>query len=146
MRYFRSWIIAIVSVLTIANLSRGLNAQSNAANDDSDEGIPMAVEGLVRDVACPMLNHRASATDFNLKCALACAKNGSPLIILTRDGEIYFPMTDQMPDTNQRERMMPFVGKFVHVNGTVYRRHGTRTIVIKDIAEMKDVQLKIEDE
>jgi len=99
------------------------------------------VEGLVRDVACPMQNHKSTATDFNLDCALACAKSGSPLIILTKSGEIYFPISDQMPDPSQREKMMPFVGKYVRATGTVYRRNGTRTIVIKDITEMKGVKL-----
>jgi hypothetical protein len=46
-----------------------------------------------------------------------------------------------MPDPSQRERLMPFVGKYVRATGTVYRRNGTRTIVIKDISEMKDVKL-----
>ena len=99
------------------------------------------MEGLVRDVACPMLNHESTATHFNLACARACAKAGSPLMILTRKDEMYFPMTDQMPDASQRERLMPYVGKFVRVTGQVLRRNGTRTIVIRTISEMKDVKL-----
>ena len=109
--------------------------------DTSDDGVTMTVEGLVRDVACPMQNHKSTATHFNLDCAISCAKAGSPLVILTRNDEIYFPMTDQMPDVSQRERLMPYVGKFVRVSGQVRKRNGTRTIVIKTIAEMKDVKL-----
>jgi hypothetical protein len=88
-----------------------------------------------------MQNHKSTATDFSLECALSCAKSGSPLIILTRSDEIYFPISGQMPDASQREKLMPFVGKFVRATGTVYRRHGTRAIVIKDIVETKDVKL-----
>jgi DNA/RNA endonuclease YhcR with UshA esterase domain len=109
--------------------------------DTPDDGVPMTVEGLVRDVACPMQNHKSTATDFSLECARACAKAGSPLVILTKSDEMYFPMTDQMPDTNQRMRLVPYVGKYVRVTGTVRRRNGTRTIVIKSITEMKDVKL-----
>jgi hypothetical protein len=146
MRPFRIWMMAmaVACVAGFAGVSLDLTAQSSSASNDTDDGVPMVIEGLVRDAACPMQNHKSTATDFSLKCALACAKSGSPLIILTRDDEIYFPMSDQMPDTSQRERLIPFVGKFVHVTGTVYRRHGTRAIVIKDITEMKDVKLKIE--
>jgi hypothetical protein len=115
--------------------------QSTTAGEDTDTGVPMVIEGLVRDVACPMQNHKSNATNFNLKCAVACAKSGSPLIILTRTDEIYFPMSDVMPDPSQREKLMPFVGKFVRVTGTVYRRNGTRTIVIKEMVELKDVKL-----
>jgi hypothetical protein len=99
------------------------------------------IEGLVRDVACPMQNHESTSTHFNLECALACAKSGSPLIILTKSGDIYFPMSDVMPDPSQREKMMPFVGKQVRVTGTVYRRNRTRTIVIKDMEEVKGVKV-----
>ncbi len=82
------------------------------------------IEGLVRDVACPMQNHKSTSTDFNLDCAIACAKSGSPLIILTKSGDIYFPMSDVMPDPSQRERLLPLVGKQVRITGTVYRRNG----------------------
>ena len=116
-------------------------SRTSTVTDTPDEGVPMTVEGLVRDVACPMQNHKSTATDFSLECARACAKSGSPLVILTKSDEMYFPMTDQMPDTNQRARLVPYVGKYVRVTGTVRRRNGTRTIVIKNITEMKDVKL-----
>jgi len=136
--------LAIAGVAAVAGLAVYLHAQKDqptAAVGDTDTGVPMVIEGLVRDVACPMQNHKSNATNFNLKCALACAKSGSPLIILTRNDEIYFPMSDVMPDPSQREKLMPFVGKFVRVTGTVYRRNGTRTIVIKEMDELKDVKL-----
>ena len=99
------------------------------------------IEGLVRDVYCPMKNHKSTSTDFNLECALACAKSGSPLIILTKSGDMYIPMSDVMPDSSQREKMMPFVGKQVRATGTVYRRNGTRTIVIEDITEVTGIKV-----
>lgn len=37
---------------------------------------------------------------------------------------------------------MPFMGKYVRASGTVYQRKGTRAIAIKEIKEMKEVQLK----
>lgn len=114
---------------------------SPASSDTPDDGVAMTVEGLVRDVACPMQNHKSTATHFNLECARACARAGSPLVILTKTDEMYFPMTDQMPDVSQRERLVPYVGEFVRVTGVVHRRNGTRTIVIKTITEMKDVKL-----
>jgi hypothetical protein len=100
-----------------------------------------SVEGLVRDVSCPIQNHKSTATDFNLECAIACAKSGSPLIILTKNGDIYFPISDEMPDPSQHEKLMPFIGMYVRVRGTVFERNGTRAIVIKDIKELKDVKL-----
>jgi hypothetical protein len=46
-----------------------------------------------------------------------------------------------MPDQDQRQRLMPFLGKYVRVTGPVYERNGTRAIAIKTIEEMKDIHL-----
>jgi hypothetical protein len=116
-------------------------SQTSASSDTPDEGVTMTIEGLVRDIACPMLNRESTATHFNMECVRECAKAGAPLGILTRNNEIYLPMTDQMPDVSQREKLVPYVGEFVRVTGIVHRRNGTRTIVIKTITEMKDVKL-----
>lgn len=99
------------------------------------------VEGLVRDVACPIQNKESTAAHFNLQCALQCAKQGSPLVILTTDGTMYFPISESMPDTDQRSKLLPFVGKFVRATGEVYERMGTHAIVIRKISEDKDVHL-----
>ena len=106
-----------------------------------DQPAKTTVEGLVRDISCPVQNKAATATTLNLKCALECARNGSPLIILSRDGFIYLPISDSMPDKDQRQRLMPFVGKYVKATGTVYERSGTRAIAIDQIIEMKEVHL-----
>jgi hypothetical protein len=50
-------------------------------------------------------------------------------------------MSDVMPDPSQRERLLPLVGKQVRITGMVYRRKGTRTIVIKEMTELKGVKV-----
>lgn len=81
-----------------------------------------------------------------MKCVLDCVKGGSPLAILTKDGDLYLPISDKMPDAGERQRLMPFVGKYVQASGTVFERNGTRAIVIAEIKELKDVQLTLEGE
>jgi len=110
-------------------------------NRDTERAGKSSVEGLVRDISCPIQNQKATATAFNMKCALECAREGSPLIILSKDGVIYTPISDSMPDRDQRQRLIPFVGKYVKVSGTVYERAGTHAIAIGQIIEMKDVHL-----
>ena len=133
--------LTILGAVALAVPNCAHPAQAAAAADTPDSGVSATIEGLVRDVACPMQNHHSTATHFNLKCAQACARAGSPLIILTRSDEIYFPMTDQMPDHSVRDELVQYVGKFVRITGTVYRRNGTRTIVIRTISVLKDVKL-----
>ena len=103
------------------------------------------IEGLVRDVACPIQNLDNHATSLSLKCAQDCVKGGSPLIILTQDGELYFPISAKMPDTDQRQQLMPFIGKYVRASGIVFERTGTHAIVITEIKEMKEVKLTIDE-
>jgi hypothetical protein len=81
-----------------------------------------------------------------VKCVLDCVKGGSPLVILTKDGDLYLPISDKMPDADQRKKLMPFVGKYVQASGTVFERNGTRAIVIAEIKEIKGVHLTLEGE
>jgi hypothetical protein len=105
----------------------------------------MTIEGAVRDIACPIQNPAGSATRFSLKCTMDCVKNGSPIIILTKAGVIYFPISESMPDSDQREKMMPFVGKYVEATGPVFTRNGTHAIAITEIKELKSVHMDTDD-
>ncbi len=105
----------------------------------------MTIEGAVRDLACPVQNPAGTATNFSVKCTLDCIKHGSPIIILTKDGFIYFPISADMPDSGQREKLMPFVGKYVQATGAVFERKGTRAIAITQIKELKNVHLDASD-
>jgi hypothetical protein len=116
--------------------------QSDAVSNKSRA----TIEGLVRDLACPIQNLEATATHLSMKCLRACARSGSPLVILTKDGELYFPISGKMPDTDQRQKLMPFLGKYVRAAGTIYERKGAHAIVIDDIHDLKDVHLTVEDQ
>jgi hypothetical protein len=132
-------LLAGCSVTSILAISQ--STQKTTQAPPSSHESKATIEGLVRDIACPIQNLEAKATQFNLQCALECARHGSPLIIQTADGELFIPISDSMPDTDQRGKLMPFVGKYVRASGTVYERKGTRAIAISEIKEMKDVHL-----
>ena len=115
-------------------------------NEASTPQSKATIEGLVRDIACPIQNFEATATHLSMKCLRDCAKAGSPLVILTKNGELYVPISAKMPDEDQRKKLMPFLGKYVRASGTVYERKGTRAIAISEIRELKEVHLTIEDQ
>jgi hypothetical protein len=121
-------------------------AHAEAAKDSGAHQSKATIEGLVRDIACPIQNSEATATHLSMKCLKACARKGSPLVILAKDGELYLPISDKMPDASQREKLMPFLGKYVQATGLVYERKGTRAIVIQEIRAMKNVHLDIVDQ
>jgi hypothetical protein len=106
----------------------------------------VTIEGTVRDVACPIQNLDGKATSMSMKCVKDCLKGGSPIAILTKDGDLYLPISDKMPDYSQREKLTPFVGKYVRATGIAFERNGMRAIVISEIAEVKKVKVKDEGE
>jgi hypothetical protein len=128
-----------VSVLAASHASQRTSMEGDRANASK-----ATIEGLVRDVACPIQNLDGTATSLSLKCVTECVRGGSPLVILTKDGYLYFPISAKMPDKDQRQELMPFVGKYVRASGIVFERTGTHAIVIAEIKEMKEIHLRID--
>lgn len=104
------------------------------AADDADSTAigTQTVEGLVRDIACPLQNKKSTSTSYSKECITTCLKAGSPLGILTGEGEVYVPVTQSMPDMGQNA-LKPFVGEHVKATGKVFLRNGTHAIEISDI-------------
>jgi hypothetical protein len=130
------WAIQLASVAPSAK-----TAAPQTPTSQPNDPPTVAVEGLVRDIACPIQNKQASARTFNMKCVLDCVRKGSPIVIQTDDGILYLPISSSMPDEDVRPRLLPFVGKYVRVQGQVFERQGSRAITIQDITELKDVHL-----
>jgi len=97
----------------------------------------MTVEGLVRDIACPLQNKKSTSASFSKECITMCLKSGSPLGILTREGEVYVPVTQSMPDMGQ-DALKPFVGEHVKATGKVFLRNGTHAIEISKIDRLAE--------
>lgn len=58
----------------------------------SDAGKPVTVNGYVLDSACAFTKDLKKP--ISAQCAQACAKAGSPLVILADHGTIYWPIAD----------------------------------------------------
>jgi hypothetical protein len=93
------------------------------------------VTGWVLDSACAIT--KGLKKPISAECAVACAKKGSPLAILTDNGTIYLPIADTMPAEGQNDRLLPLAGKRVTATGKVYKQGGSNSIVIDKIAEAK---------
>lgn len=133
---YRCIALAVISPLVVL-----LAAKTQVT--ESDKPLKnQVISGLVRDIACPIQNKESTARHFNRDCALSCARMGSPLAILTDDGTMYLPISESMPDTDQRSKLMPFVGKYVRAVGDVYERKGLHAVVLREIKEDTSVQIK----
>jgi hypothetical protein len=98
----------------------------------SDAGKPVTVNGYVLDSACAFT--KGLKKPISAQCAQACAKAGSPLVILSDNGTIYWPIADTTPSSGQNERLLPFAGQRVTASGKTYERGGSSAIVIEKIA------------
>jgi len=97
----------------------------------SAAGKAVIMKGYVLDSACAFTKNLDKP--ISRDCALACAKAGSPLVILTDDGTIYWPISNTTPATGQNEKLLPFAGQKVTATGSVFERGGSRALVIDKI-------------
>src|SRR6266852_6593641 len=97
---------------------------------------PVTVKGYVLDSACAFT--KSLKKPISSECAIACAKNGSPLVILAPSGTIYWPIADATPSSSQNEKLLPFAGQRVTVSGKVFQRGGSTAIVISKIEPLAE--------
>ena len=109
-------------------LPLGLLAVALAAADNGQSG---TVKGYVIDSACTFTKNLKKP--ISPQCAVACAKAGSPLVILSDDGTIYWPIDDAMPSSGQNAKLLPFAGQKVTATGKVFERGGSHAVVIDKI-------------
>src|SRR5437016_207864 len=103
---------------------------------DSDAGKRVTVKGYVLDSACAFT--KGLKKPISTECATACAKAGSPLVILTDNGTIYWPIADTIPSSGQNDKLLPFAGQKVTANGKVFQRGGSSALVIEKIGPLAD--------
>ena len=97
----------------------------------SDAGKTATVKGYVLDSACAFT--KGLDKPISKECATACAKAGSPLVILTDNGTIYWPIADTTPSSGQNDKLLPFAGQKVTASGKVFQRGGSSALVIEKI-------------
>jgi hypothetical protein len=117
--------ILLPSILVIAALAAG-----------ADAGKPVTVKGYVLDSACAFTKDLKKP--ISTQCAVACAKAGSPLVILTDNGTIYWPIADTTPSSGQNEKLLPFAGQKVTASGKLFQRGGSSALVIEKIEALGD--------
>jgi len=121
MRITKHWLAVTAALVLLAVVCGSAQTGSQPAN----------IKGYVLDSACAFTKNLKKPV--SPECAVSCAKAGSPLVILSDNGTIYWPISDAMPAKGQNERLLEFAGKRVIVAGKIYQRAGSRAIVIATI-------------
>jgi hypothetical protein len=97
----------------------------------ADSGKAITIKGWVLDSACAFTKDLKKP--ISKDCAVACAKAGSPLVILADDGTIYWPIAATTPSSGQNEKLLPFAGQRVNASGKVFQRGGSSALVIEKV-------------
>lgn len=121
MKFKKTILQGTLPLIALGLWTAGARAEQKAAT----------VKGYVLDSACAFTKNLTKP--ISRDCALACAKAGSPLVILADDSTVYWPISDAMPATGQNARLMKFAGQKVTVVGKVFARGGSRALVIERI-------------
>jgi hypothetical protein len=115
-----------------------LAAAATFAQGPTQKETPSAsIVGYVRDSGCVHRFHEVIKPLPN-GCVEACVRGGSPLVVLTKDEQVYHPISAEMPDVDVRQRLLPFVGKLVKITGHMYGRGGSNAISLERIDEIKE--------
>lgn len=99
------------------------------------DGVPGTITGFVRDIACLLRNPKAGAanTAMTKDCLDKCIRGGSPIGILTAYGSVYVPISNMIPDTDARNQILPYAGKYIKASGKLFERGGLHSISIEKI-------------
>ncbi|MBI4420331.1 MAG: hypothetical protein HY560_05855 [Gemmatimonadetes bacterium] len=120
--------LSLTAGLTLAAASAALAQMPKMAKP---AGATKTVTGTVVDVSCKF-GQGLTGADHRM-CAQVCADKGIPLAILSSDGKLYVPVSDQMPGEAQNARLKEFAEQEVTVTGTVFAAGGGNAIQIASI-------------
>ncbi|HYB93428.1 MAG TPA: hypothetical protein VEC39_00545 [Vicinamibacterales bacterium] len=112
----------VISLLAAAAFVASLAMPARAAD--------MTVKGEVVDIACATSKKDAGRGAAHAACAMACAKKGQPVGIMTADA-IYTVTGDYAAKRNAK--LLDFVAKTVIATGVVSEKDGIKQINIKSI-------------
>lgn len=79
-----------------------------AIGQSGGAGKSVSISGWVIDSACAYT--KGVHKPVSAECAKACAKNGSPLVILRDDGTIFLPVDGKTPASSQNARFCHSLG------------------------------------
>jgi len=95
------------------------------------------VKGQIVDQTCYLKDKAANAgKDHKMAgddkdCAVACAKKGAPMALLTADGKVY-QITGDLA-ANMNEKIVPHVAHTVELTGDVTTKDGKNTIAASNL-------------
>jgi hypothetical protein len=95
----------------------------------------VSLTGEVVDVSCYL--HNGAKGEGHKDCAVACAKAGGPLGILTKDGKLYVSVLPDDHSAGPNQKLMDYIAEDVTVKGVFRSKGGVNGVMITDVAMAK---------
>ena len=115
-------------LLLLASLALVL-AASLALADSGAKGKVGTWKGEVVDAGCYL--GRGASGEKHKECALRCARDGMPIMLLTSDGKVSL-LTPNHDNADPYEKLKGWAGSMVEVTGTLSTRGGASGIDVTD--------------
>lgn len=128
----------VVLSLAVALALVGVTSSAARAQGMEKKGKDVSLTGAqVIDLHCYTAN--GAKGEGHKECAIACAKAGVPLGLLSQDGRIYVPVasTPMNDQAKLNEKLLPYAEELVNVKGTVFERNGLLGIEIQSVEPAK---------
>lgn len=98
-----------------------------------EEAKQSTIKGEVVDVSCYLAHGDGGKGDAHKECGQACAKNGAPLGILTKDGKLYVSLLPDDHKNGPNALLIDHVSHQVEATGIVRSKGGTNAIMITKV-------------
>ncbi len=122
------------AVLAAACLVSPLAAEDAHKQHGAAESKTATLSGEVLDMSCYM-NHEGKGPK-HAKCAKSCALKGSPIGLLTADGQVYL-FTEDHAKTKEYAKARELAAEQVKVTGTIAKKGGVQALSVQSIEKIK---------
>jgi hypothetical protein len=95
----------------------------------------VSLTGEVVDVSCYLQS--GARGEGHKACAIACAKTGGPLGILTKSGKLYVSVLPDDHSAGPNDKLMDYIAENVTVKGVIRSKGGVNGLMITDVAMAK---------
>ena len=129
----------LLALLTILALVIAVGAFAKDAGHSTAAAKTMSWTGEILDAGCYIAHGAMGAK--HTECALKCASNGMPLMLMTKDGKaiLLTPNHDNPDAYNQLKTM---AGSMATVTGTLAERGGVKGIDVTAVAAAASTEAK----
>lgn len=129
-RIILSALVLLLAISVTASLAQEKMMQEKAMKEKET-----TIKGEVVDVACYL--HQGAKGDGHRACAIACAKGGGALGILTADGTVYLALLPDDHKESPNAKLIDHAAHQVEVMGYVREKGGVKGIMITGVATAK---------